>query len=90
MPGPDPDAVWIGSDERTHRVFYEAYLWTGNDGNRKKRAMAMVRRLARHDWKCRWCGEPLPAWRRVDAKYCRERCRKRAARWRRNEQVRQE
>jgi len=83
MPGPDPDALWIESDERPYRVSYQAYFWTGNNGNRKARAIAMLQRLARHDWKCRWCSEPLPDWRRVDAQYCREQCRKRAARWRR-------
>ena len=83
MPGPDPDALWIASDEPPYRVTFEAYFWTGNNGNRKTRAFAMLRRLARGDWKCEWCREPLPDWRRVDAQYCREGCRKRAARWRR-------
>jgi hypothetical protein len=78
MPGPDPHALWIESDEPPYRVCHQAYFWTGNNGNRKKRAIAMLRRLARHDWKCRWCGDPLPDWRRVDARYCREGCRKKA------------
>ncbi len=82
MPGPDPHAVWIESDEPPYSVCHQAYFWTGNNGNRKKRAMAMLQRLARRDWTCRWCGDSLPDWRRVDAQYCREGCRKKAARWR--------
>lgn len=83
MPGPDPDTLWIEQDKPPYRVCFQAYLWTGNNGNRRKRAVAMLRRLAWGTWKCDWCGGPLPDWRRVDARYCREACRKKAARWRR-------
>lgn len=85
MPGPDPDALWIEEDAERPTVSYQAYLWTGNNGNRLKRAEAMVRRLALGTWVCRECGEALPDWRRVDARYCGESCRKRAARYRRRE-----
>ncbi len=83
MPAPDPESLWIESDTPPYRVCYQAYLWTGNNGNRRKRAETMLRRLARRDWCCRWCGDTLPDWRRVDARYCCEGCRKRAARLRR-------
>ncbi len=83
MPGPDPAALWIEEYADRPTVSFHAYFWTGNDGNRHKRAEGMVRRLARGDWKCSWCGDPLPDWRRVDAQYCCEGCRKRAARARR-------
>ncbi len=84
MPGPDPNAVWLEENGRKLSVFYENYLWTNNEGNRKARAIAMLRRAARRDWMCHWCGDALPVWRRVDARYCCEGCRKRAARLRRN------
>lgn len=83
MPGPDPHALWIETDADQPTVSFQAYLSTGNNGNRWKRAVAMLRRLTRGDWKCRRCGEAIPDWRRVDAMYCRESCRKSAARWRR-------
>jgi hypothetical protein len=83
MPGPDPHALWFERYDGRITVSYERYLWSGNEGNRKARAIVMLKRLMRHDWRCRWCGDELPAWRRVDAQYCREGCRKKAARWRR-------
>ena len=83
MPGPDPHALWIESNEPPYRVSFQAYLWTGNNGNRKARAIAILRRLHWGTWRCRWCGNELPDYLRTDALYCRESCRKRAARWRR-------
>lgn len=83
MPGPDPDTLWFERDSGHITVSYERYLWSGNDGNRKARAIAMLKRLMRNNWRCQWCGDELPAWRRTDAQYCRERCRKKAARSRR-------
>lgn len=84
MPGPDPHALWI-ADANPHRasVCFQAYYWTNNNGNRKARAIAILRRLQREDWRCLWCGDDLPDQRRADACYCREACRKRAARARR-------
>lgn len=85
MPGPDPNALWIETNANRLSIYFEAYFGTGNNGNRQKRAEAMLRRLARGDWFCRWCGDPLPEWRRADARYCCEGCRKRSARQRRKE-----
>lgn len=45
--------------------------------------MRMMRNLRRNGWCCEWCGGPVPEFRRADARYCREGCRKRAARARR-------
>lgn len=83
MPGPDPHALWIESDEPPYRVCHQAYFWTGNNGNRKARAVAILRRLMLGTWQCRECGEGLPDYVRADAQYCREACRKAAARRRR-------
>ena len=79
MPGPSPNTLCF--DKRDGRIVatYEAYFWTGNVGNRQARAIAIMRRMAGGDWVCRWCGDELPNWRRADAKYCCEGCRKRAA-----------
>jgi len=83
MPGPDPQRFWIEEIENGHRVCFQAYDWTGNNGNRRKRANAILRRLARGDWYCRWCYAVLPDHLRADALYCCEACRKKAARARR-------
>ena len=83
MPGPDPNAVWLERHERRVTATFEAYFWTGNAGHRQARAMAILRRWQRRDWFCRWCGDDLPDWRRADAHFCRESCRKKAARARR-------
>lgn len=83
MPGPDPHAFWIERAEPPYSVCFQAYFWTGNNGNRKARAIAILRRLYRRDWFCRWCGDDLPDYVRADALYCGESCRKKAARDRR-------
>ena len=83
VPGPDPHGFWIEGEEPPFTVYWLAYFWTGNNGNRKARAMAVLRRLRWGTWVCRWCGDYLPDYVRADALYCNERCRKRAARERR-------
>lgn len=83
MPGPEPGTVWIEEwDGRLHAMF-QCYFWSGNTGNRAKRANAMLRRVKQGTWVCRWCGDELPDYLRVDAQSCSEGCRKRAARERR-------
>lgn len=79
MPGPDPEGVWIEDDGR---VWLEI-LPTTNRKHRIARCRAIARRLRLFVWRCEWCGDPLPLERRADARYCRESCRKRAARLRR-------
>ena len=89
MPGPDPNRLWIEDDDpRSARVTWQAYDWSGNNGNRKARAIAMLRRLIRRDWYCRQCGCSLPDHLRADALYCRNACRKKAARLRREARAR--
>lgn len=83
MPGPDPERLWTEETDTGFRVCWQAYDWTGNNGNRRKRAMAILRRLNRGTWRCRWCSDDLPDHVRADALYCRESCRKKAARDRR-------
>lgn len=83
MPCPDPHALWIEKHDGRAVVSFQSYFWTGNEGNRKARAVAILKRLALGKWFCRWCGDDLPDHLRADAIYCRESCRKRAARSRR-------
>lgn len=80
MPGPDPNGVTLGDGwpERPS-VLVETY-GSGNRKARMARAKRILRNLHRGGWLCHWCGGPVPLWRRADARYCREGCRKRAAR----------
>ncbi|HVG48194.1 MAG TPA: hypothetical protein VM899_08695 [Rubellimicrobium sp.] len=84
MPAPDPNAVWIeeGWDGRLTAT-YEVFLIT-NRAARKARAVAMLRNVQRGGWLCCWCSEPVPHFRRTDARFCGESCRKKAARSRRH------
>lgn len=84
MPAPLPNAVWIETGENGRpTVYFESAYWGGKSRDRKRRAIAMLRKVARTGWFCGWCKEPIPYFRRVDAEYCCEGCRKRAARRRR-------
>lgn len=83
MPAPDPDALWISKEDGRVSVTYESYLWSNSSANRKRRATAILRRIVYGTWRCKWCLKALPEWRRADAGYCCEGCRKRAARSRR-------
>jgi hypothetical protein len=42
--------------------------------------LAIRENLKRNGWRCEWCGERIPIHKRADARFCRERCRKAAAR----------
>jgi hypothetical protein len=83
MPGPNPKALWFEEWDGSLLATYECYYGTGNAGNRKARALAILNRIKRATWRCSWCADDLPVWRRADAMYCREGCRKKAARGRR-------
>lgn len=84
MPGPNPHELWIDDDDPARpAVSFQNYSWTNNSGNRQARAISILRRLQRKDWVCRWCGDVLPDYKRADARYCGESCRKSAVRWRR-------
>lgn len=61
MPGPDPHDLWIEDGPNGPIVTYQAYPWTGNHGNRRKRAISILMRLSRGDWRCRHCWKELPA-----------------------------
>ena len=90
MPAPDPNGLTY--DETTTgapMVRAEIWgsrnrpFWEGNAKHRIARATAVLKRLKLDGWACRWCRDPIPMYRRADARYCCEGCRKRAARDRR-------
>ncbi len=84
MPAPEPVTFWIEEIEPgRYMAYYERHFWTGKAGNRARRAEVILGRYVRGTWRCAWCGDELHTDKRADARYCREHCRKAAARQRR-------
>lgn len=92
MPGPDPYGLYYdetpsGQPIVTAEVWPSSGLFAGNRRNRIKRFKAVYRSIMRDGWLCLWCSVPVPIYRRADACYCSQGCRKRAARARKMMQV---
>lgn len=83
MPAPDPHAITINETPDARLSLLVETFMAGNRRARIERAKRILHNLARGDWSCRWCGDPVPLSRRADARFCREACRKRMARQRR-------
>jgi hypothetical protein len=83
MGGPDPSGLDI--EERDDGSFtITAELWDhGNKRHRIARMLAVRRRILRTGWRCVHCGTQIALFRRADADFCREACRKKEARFRR-------
>ena len=83
MPGPDPQGLDI-TEHGGGDFTITAEVWPhGNRRARIARMLAIRRNIIASGWRCLWCGDPVPLYRRADARYCCEGCRKRAARERR-------
>ncbi len=88
MPGPDPSGIEY-SETADGRWSVFAYVWpksgpyAGNRKHRMARLRAVIANLKIDGWLCSWCSNPVPLWRRADAQFCCEACRKKAARERR-------
>jgi hypothetical protein len=80
MAEPDIDGIEI-EDGESGGFVVTAQIWPdGNRRHRIARALAVLRNLKRDGWRCAWCGDPIPTFRRADAMFCREGCRKARAR----------
>lgn len=80
MPAPDPHAITTETyEDGSISVFADVFL-IGNRCARLNRASVILRKLRTDDWPCWRCEGPVPLFRRADARYCCEGCRKRAAR----------
>gem|GEM_PF-1436613 len=79
MPAPDPWGITIENRGQGCRVFADMFMLSGRT-QRLSRARRIVANLRRNGWTCQGCGGPVPEFRRADARYCRESCRKRQAR----------
>jgi hypothetical protein len=79
VPGPDPQAVWIEEDaDGRPLVTQEVALIAGRTA-RKRRSLRLPRNVMRRRWPRRRCREPVPHFRRTDARFCGGSCRKTAA-----------
>lgn len=84
MPAPDPDAIEIGPGwPEKVEVWFTQPFWDGNRKHRKQRAISIAKNLGRGGWLCRFCCDPVPLYKRADAVFCSEGCKRRMARWRR-------
>lgn len=84
MPEPDPFGISMERDGQGGYGLTAEIWWHGNRRNRIARMQAIARKLRLGGWLCEHCGQPVPINKRADARYCRERCRKAAARIRRS------
>ena len=83
MPAPDPHAIELGESEPGRMcVTFQPCYWGQGKTHRKARAISILRNLYAGDWTCPQCRGPVPLYRRADAVFCSEGCRKRAARQR--------
>lgn len=80
---PEPDPCGIEPAENWPRGVLVYHFACGNKRHRNARAKRILANARWGEWSCRECGEPVPFTRRADAIYCREACRKLAARRRR-------
>lgn len=87
MPAPDPWAISVEEKPNGWSVHYDTFMLSGRT-QRLARAKRILSNLRKNGWCCAWCGQPVPEFRRADALFCRESCRKRAARSRRAERSR--
>ncbi len=78
MPEPDPDGIAPG--ENWPKGVLVQQWFCGNKRHRLARARRILENARWGEWSCRECREPVPMFRRADAVFCREACRKSAAR----------
>jgi hypothetical protein len=84
MPAPNPHALWLAQIDNGHvRMSYSAWPW-GNLTLTRRRAERLAR-LYLKGRTCAHCGALIDPCKRIDAVYCREGCRKAAARLRRRQ-----
>lgn len=92
MPAPDPFAIEVADNGNvwySYRVGpswlfpFGAKLGSNEKRNRDNRARAIAMNIRRDNWLCRWCGAEIGLHKRADAIFCREGCKRAAARARR-------
>ena len=82
MPARNETLIWLEvCDPPNVRITYGHYPWQ-NKTQIGRRVDRLCQKYAR-GWHCKYCGDLMPVWKRTDAEYCKESCRKLAARKRR-------
>ena len=82
MPAPDPDGMYLDEDIDGFERLMASVDPNGNYRHRVARLQSIARNR-QWGWLCEWCCEPVPLYKRADARFCRERCRQAAKRARR-------
>jgi hypothetical protein len=83
MPHPDPRALELVA-QADGSMTVRAEIWPhGNRRHRIARLRAVARNLCFDGWRCLRCRTEIAIFKRADARYCSEQCRKCAARERR-------
>ena len=83
MPQPDPSGLYLDEREDGSFTVTAEVWWYGNRRHRLARMHAVARNIARGGWRCWHCGTEIALFKRADARYCDDRCRKALARERR-------
>ena len=79
IPGPTPHSIFIEPMFGGTLITFENYLGLNRSPHRLARAETIAVRIAKNTWKCASCSSSLPIWKRADAIYCGESCRKKDA-----------
>jgi hypothetical protein len=82
MPAPDPSGLDLEEYDGGFSITAELW-WYGNRRHRIARMKAVMRRIRFGGWRCLQCNRPIALFKRADADFCSERCRKVVARRRR-------
>ena len=83
MPDPSETLIWIEELDPPHvTMTYSIRPWQ-NRTQVARRVSRLCQKYAR-GWHCQRCEKLMPVWKRVDAVYCCESCRKLSARERRH------
>jgi hypothetical protein len=88
MPHPDPNGLHIHERKDGDFSITAELWWHGNRRHRLARARAIAENIRQGGWRCSRCGTKIPVFKRADARYCREGCRKAEARKRRELRLR--
>ena len=83
MPQPDPNGLYLDEREDGSFTVTAEVWWHGNRRHRLARMLAVARNIARGGWRCWRCATEIALFKRADARYCGEQCRKATARERR-------
>jgi hypothetical protein len=80
MPAPDPLSLYIEEFEDSSTSIIAEVWYYGNRRNRLARMSAVAKNIRETGWICPACKGSVPLYRRADARFCSQGCRKKFAR----------